>query len=76
VLSARVVAKATLPVPSKETALAVTLPVREKFLPVAKAVAVAALPVVEPEVPETFPVTFPVKLPVTDVVVSTPVDGL
>ena len=33
------------------------------FRAVCKAVAVAALPVVEPDVPLTFPVTFPVILP-------------
>ena len=31
-------------------------------------VAVAALPVHEPEDPEVLPVTFPVRLPVTEVV--------
>jgi len=34
------------------------------FLAVSNAVAVAALPVVDPDVPLTFPVTFPVTLPV------------
>ena len=33
------------------------------FLAVANAVAVAALPVVDPDVPLTFPVTFPVMFP-------------
>ena len=40
----------------------------DMFLAVAKAVAVAALPVVEPDeplvLPVTLPVTFPTKLPV------------
>ena len=33
---------------------------------VCKAVAVAALPVVEPDVPETLPVTFPTRFAVID----------
>ena len=49
------VATAILPVPSKE--------VPPIVLAVAKAVAVAAFPVVLPELPEVFPVTFPVKAP-------------
>ena len=61
--SAIVVDNATAPEPSKLTALAVTSPVKEKFCAEAKAVAVAALPVVEPELPVTFPVTLPVTLP-------------
>ena len=58
-----VVARATAPEPSKLTALAVSSPVKEKFCAEAKAVAVAALPVVEPDEPETLPVTLPVRLP-------------
>ena len=57
-----------MPVPLKDTPPIV--------LAVSKAVAVAALPVVEPDVPDTFPVTLPVKFPVTDVVVKIPEDGL
>ena len=34
------------------------------FLAVSKAVAVAALPVVEPDVPETLPVTLPTRFAV------------
>ena len=49
-------------------------------LAVCKAVAVAALPVHEPEDPEVlpviFPVTFPVKFPTKVVVVKAPVEGL
>ena len=45
-LAAIVVLKATFPVPSKDTAEAVTSPVRLKFLPVARAVAVPAFPLV------------------------------
>ena len=61
--SAIVVDNATAPEPSKLTALAVTSPDKEKFCAEAKAVAVAALPVVEPELPVMFPVTLPVTLP-------------
>ena len=39
-------------------------------------VAVAALPVQEPEEPEVLPVTLPVRLPVKAVEVRTPVLGL
>jgi hypothetical protein len=41
-----------------------------------EAVAVAALPVVDPEDPLTLPVTFPVNAAATDVVVSKPELGL
>jgi len=40
---------------------------------VANFVAVAALPVVDPDVPETLPVTFPVKAPTNVVAVTIPV---
>ena len=43
---------------------------------VANAVAVAALPVHEPDDPEVLPVTLPVRLPVKAVEVKTPVLGL
>ena len=49
-----------LPVPSKDTPPIV--------LAFAKAVAVAALPVVDPEEPDTLPVTLPIKFPVEVVV--------
>ena len=52
-----VVDKLMLPVPSNETPLAVTSTVREISLPVSKAVAVAALPVHDPDDPLAFPVT-------------------
>ena len=45
------------------------------FLPVA-AVAVAALPVQDPEEPVQFPVTLPVTLPVKEVAAKTLVEGL
>ena len=61
------------PVPSNDTPEAVTSPAREISLPVAKAVAVAALPVHEPDEPLVFPLTFPVKLPTKLVVVKAPV---
>ena len=41
-------------------------------LAVANIVAVAALPVVEPELPEVLPVTLPVRFPANPVAVSTP----
>ena len=61
-------ATAILAVPSKE--------VPPIFLAVAKAVAVAALPVVLPEVPEVFQVTLPVRVPTNPVAVTLPVLGL
>ena len=65
--AAMVVDNATFPDPSNDTAPAVTSPVKLKFLAVAKAVAVSALPV-------TSPVTSPSKLatnvPVEDKVIS------
>ena len=42
------------------------------FLAVANAVAVAAFPVVDPDVPEVLPVTFPVISPANPVAVKTP----
>ena len=58
------VVKLTLPVPSNVIPLASTSPVSWNVLPVARAVAVAALPVALPAEPETLPVTLPVRLPV------------
>ena len=46
------------------------------FLAVAKIVAVAAFPVVLPDVPEVFPVTFPVRFPTKLVAVKAPVPEL
>ena len=51
-------------VPSKETPPIV--------LAFANAVAVAALPVVDPDVPETLPVTLPVRFPINVVAVVVP----
>lgn len=63
-------ASATLPVPSNETAAAVTnAPVISKFLAVASEVAVPALPV---KLPVTFPKTPPLAL-IAPVKVETPV---
>ena len=45
-------------------------------LALASAVAVAALPVVEPEEPLVLPVTLPVKVPTNPVAVTLPVLGL
>ena len=45
-------------------------------LAVANAVAVAALPVQEPDEPDALPVTLPVKAPVNVVDVRLPSDGL
>ena len=42
------------------------------FLAFSSAVAVAALPVVDPDVPETLPVTLPVKAPTNVVAVMIP----
>jgi len=53
-----------LPVPSNVTPDASTSPVSWNVRPVARAVAVAAFPVVEPDEPETLPVTLPVRFPV------------
>ena len=57
-----------LPVSVPAAAVTVIFPVPSKLVPfivlaVSKAVAVAAFPVVEPEVPLVFPVTLPVILP-------------
>ena len=57
-----------LPVNVPAAAVTVISPVPSKFVPlialaVCKAVAVAALPVVEPELPLALPVTLPVILP-------------
>ena len=60
VSDAILVASATAPVPSNDTALAVTSPVREKFCPDASADAVVALPV-------TAPVRLPSKVSATRV---------
>lgn len=62
------VAFRTVPVRVLASAVTVISPVPSKVTPlilrpVCKAVAVAALPVVEPEVPLTLPVTLPVRLP-------------
>ena len=46
------------------------------FLAVSKAVAVAALPVQDPELPEALPVTLPVKAPTNPVAVKRPELGL
>ena len=46
------------------------------FRAVSSAVAVAALPVVEPELPEALPVTLPVKAPAKPVAVRIPVSEL
>jgi hypothetical protein len=62
------VATVILAVPSKDT--------QPIVLAFCKAVAVAALPVVEPDDHETLPVTLPVRLAATVVVVSVPVEGL
>ena len=62
------VATAILDVPSKE--------VPPIVLAFANAVAVAAFPVVLPELPEVFPVTFPVNAPTKIVEVSVPELGL
>ena len=62
----------TLPVPSKDAEVQVTSPVIPIERPVAKAVAVSALPV-------TDPVTLPVTLPINVVPVTVPVvviDGM
>ena len=53
-----------MPVPSKDTP-----PI---FLAVSRAVAVAAFPVQEPELPEVLPVTFPVIFP-SNVATNVPV---
>ena len=71
--AAMVVDRLILPVPSNDTPEAVTSPAREISLPVAKAVAVAAFPVVLPDEPLVFPVTFPVKFPTKLVAVKAPV---
>ena len=66
-MSSIVAFRATLPVPSKLTAAAVMSPAMLKFLPFARAVAVAALP---PASPDTLPVTSPVRSPVKVVAVT------
>ena len=65
------------PVPSKEPEPE-TSPVKPIVLEDASAVAVAALPVVEPELPVTLPVTLPVRFPsnVPATIVSEPTDHL
>jgi len=56
--------KSMFPVPSNETP--------PMFRAVCNAVAVAALPVVEPELPEVLPVTLPVRFP-SNVATNVPV---
>jgi len=58
-------ATAILPVPSKD--------VPPIVLAVASAVAVAALPVQDPDEPDVLPVTLPVRAPVNDVATAVPV---
>ena len=60
-----------LPEPSKAVAVPVAAPDRAIVLAVASLVAVAALPVHEPEEPEQFPVTFPLSAPLNVVAVTT-----
>ena len=60
---AKVIAPVTFPAPVKEADVQVPSPVIPIVLPVSKAVAVAALPVVDPEDPLAFPVKFAVIVP-------------
>ena len=63
-----IVAGTMLAVPSND--------VPPMFLAVANAVAVAAFPVVLPELPEVLPVTLPVRFPTKEVAVNAPVPAL
>ena len=62
----------SIPKPSKLPDDHTTSPVIAIVLPLAKAVAVAALPVQLPELPEVLPVTLPVNGPANPVAVKTP----
>ena len=67
--------------PAESTPGSVIAAVPSKFTPpialaVANAVAVAALPVHDPDEPDALPVTLPVKAPTNDVAVSAPDDEL